>query len=181
MFAFAEGHLAAAYADGALSLEEAILSAYHMADARDASDLRSRLAKVISSPRRLTSRFRTDAANLTVDSLVEKLTMPENGHSKIPAGQLNIEIGGVASIAERGAQNESKDILLTFARVLGTMYMTGANPLISKLYPAVQYPMPSQTPSLSSLIKWKHDRSLPIAPFLLQSECSCQTGNDEAN
>lgn len=172
VFAFAEGYLAAAYSDGALSLEEAIVSAFEMVGARDRVDMRARLTKVIGdSPRNVSNKFGgvgATGAQLTVESLVEKLTKPENGHSIIPSEALNVEIGGSQSLAERHVPNTSSCPLVNFVRTLGAMYMNGSNGLISKLYPAVQYPMPSQTPSLSSLIKWK-SRTLALHPFLIQS------------
>ncbi|XP_033219715.1 fatty acid synthase-like isoform X2 [Belonocnema kinseyi] len=39
---------------------------------------------------------------------------------------------------------------------LGKLYSAGLNPQISKLYPSIEYPVSSGTPSISSLIQWDH-------------------------
>lgn len=37
------------------------------------------------------------------------------------------------------------------------MYQAGCNPKLSKLYPAVEFPVSTSTPMISSLIKWQHE------------------------
>ena len=50
---------------------------------------------------------------------------------------------------------------------LGEIYCSGCNFDLEKLYPEVTYPLPSSTPTLSSLIKWNHTKTFSIKPFLV--------------
>ena len=52
---------------------------------------------------------------------------------------------------------------------LGELYCHGMKMNVAALYPAVVYPLPSSTPTLSSLITWDHSKSYSIAPYLVQS------------
>ena len=49
--------------------------------------------------------------------------------------------------------------------VLGSIYSSGNNVSIEKLYPKVEYPVPRGTLSISPLIKWQHKKSLTVTKY----------------
>ncbi|XP_066589497.1 fatty acid synthase [Prorops nasuta] len=55
---------------------------------------------------------------------------------------------------------------------VGKLYVAGAQPQISKLYPPVNYPVGRGTPGLSSLIKWDHSMEWSVASFAGKSSRS---------
>lgn len=64
----------------------------------------------------------------------------------------------------------------SFIHLLGKLYTQGYTMNWNVLYPPIEYPLPSDTPSLSSLIKWKHEKTFPIAPFLIKEKVICLSG-----
>ena len=48
---------------------------------------------------------------------------------------------------------------------VGKLYTLGINPSIEKLYPKVEYPVSKGTPSISSLIKWDHNKSYTVYKY----------------
>lgn len=65
-------------------------------------------------------------------------------------------------LMKRGNNAGNLDFLLS---AIGKMYNLGLNPEIEKLYPAVQYPVPRGTPSISPLIKWDHSQSWLVTQY----------------
>ena len=65
---------------------------------------------------------------------------------------------------------------VSFVQLIGKLYTQGHTLNWPAVYPAVHYPMPSDTPSLSSLIKWKHEKTFPIAPFLIKEKVITLSG-----
>lgn len=64
----------------------------------------------------------------------------------------------------------------SFIQLLGHLYLRGHNFHWPHLYPSVTYPFPSTTPSLSSLVAWKHEKTFPIAPFLIKEKIITLSG-----
>jgi len=55
---------------------------------------------------------------------------------------------------------------------IGKLYMAGAQPDISKLYPPVNFPVGRGTPMISPLIKWNHSDKWEVATFEKNSQQS---------
>ena len=54
---------------------------------------------------------------------------------------------------------KAEDKLSHFYQSVGQMYLSGVDVKMERLYPSVQLPVSSNTPSISHLVKWKHDQS----------------------
>ncbi len=59
-------------------------------------------------------------------------------------------------------KNGSIDNLL---QAIGQLYVNGYEPLIEKLYPSVQWPVPRGTPFISPLIRWDHSQSWFVSDY----------------
>nr|XP_034178573.1 fatty acid synthase [Osmia lignaria]XP_034178581.1 fatty acid synthase [Osmia lignaria] len=57
-----------------------------------------------------------------------------------------------------------------FLENIGKLYMAGAQPKVSKLYPPVSYPVGRGTPMINSLVKWDHSTEWSIADFTTKGE-----------
>lgn len=55
--------------------------------------------------------------------------------------------------------------LAFFLESLGKLYMAGAQPKISKLYPPITYPVGRGTPMINSLVKWDHSLEWSVADY----------------
>jgi fatty acid synthase len=85
---------------------------------------------------------------------------------------INVSNGRKGLILEAGPNGLIKQGLdskgsLACLKSLGEVYVSGVDVDIEKLYPAVTYPLPSSTPTLSSLIQWNHTKTFSIKPFLV--------------
>ena len=187
------GIIAAAYADDALSMEEAIISAFHYSNAlkdKDSESLRQKLSDLIIFPKKLSRKFKTfDPYSSGGDSLMsgEYLasrllsgkSVPESGSlsSFIPVDSINFDLGPVYAIREMTSlQVEGEGRLFSTCKPVmnilhsvGKMYMNGVDGRVTRLYHEVEYPFPSSTATLSSLIKWNHETVYSLKPFLVQS------------
>ncbi|XP_018580299.2 fatty acid synthase, partial [Anoplophora glabripennis] len=63
--------------------------------------------------------------------------------------------------------NESKDHLVGFLTSLGSLYVSGYNPQINRLYPRVDFPVSSGTAMISPYVRWKHNREIFVPNFSL--------------
>lgn len=100
------------------------------------------------------------------EDIVSQLLSNDQGLNGTPVGSFVLE-AGMAGLFERGDKSREESLLRSL-RTLGNIYMRSQNLLIEKLYPEVEYPIPSNTPSLSSLIKWDHHKEYSIKPYLMQ-------------
>ena len=196
ILSYGTGILAAAYADDALSMEEAITSAFHYSVAlkdKDSESLTKKLSDLIIFPKKLSSKFKTfstpssgkDSGYVSGEYLSTRLLsgkcLTENGKglsSFIPLDTINFEFGPVFAVKERtsiGVQGQGQSNfsntkpIMNLLHSIGRMYMNGSNGRVTTLYPSVEYPLPSSTATLSSLIKWNHEIVYPLAPFLIQT------------
>ena len=178
------GILAAAYADDTLSLEEAILSAYHYSVAltnKDSQFLTNKLSDLIIFPKQLSHKFKTYAGGnpsstpvyVSGEYLATRLLsgkrVPEIVSSFIPLDSINFVFDPVSGLKERGQVQGSCSPIMNLLHSVGKMYMNGSNGRVTRLYPAVELPLPSSTATLSPLIKWNHEKVYPLTPFLIQS------------
>ncbi|KAK0176607.1 hypothetical protein PV328_000726 [Microctonus aethiopoides] len=77
------------------------------------------------------------------------------------------------SLMQHGHNNNVE----VFLQSVGELYNVGLQPLISNLYPKVQFPVSRGTPMISPLIKWDHSYDWFIYQFKEQDklECSVRT------
>ena len=62
-------------------------------------------------------------------------------------------------------KRDSIDNLSVLLSGLGDIYCSGTNVAIDKLYPKVEWPVPRETASLSSLIKWNHSKDWNVPSY----------------
>ena len=168
------GELAAAYADGCLSAEEAITAAHIVCTAEDPLAARERLNQMMIFPKKISRRFRTTGQVASGDHFADKVYGREAdaGPTLLLLDSFNFEIGSSFGIREHAAEGHSflhTTPVLNLLHSLGRMYVNGANGKVTRLYPAVTYPLPSSTATLSSLVQWNHDAHFSLSPFLIQS------------
>lgn len=72
---------------------------------------------------------------------------------------------------------KSTDYLVDTLTAIGYIYTAGYNALIENLYPKVSYPVPRETPSISSLVKWDHskDWTVPRYPYFFNVQKANQS------
>lgn len=140
------------------------------------------------------------AAEFSAEYLVDNLIKPVRFYQamkKVPSGAVVVEIaphnllqsiikriqseladdnaGGNMFVATMSRQTEGADgNIKSVLRCVGELYHCGYNPKVELLYPKVQYPVARGTPSLHSLIAWKHDRHFVVTQypdFFNQEKC----------
>ncbi|KAI1293571.1 Fatty acid synthase [Halotydeus destructor] len=165
--AYSVGSLAKGYSDGQLNKEEAITCAYYA-------------GQYIGDAKKMTEAFRKvlgtqNGRTLQIDKLVQAISEQAQGLNGTPKGSFVIE-AGLNGLHERGQEKGlTRCPLFNTIKTLGDLYMNGNILAIEKLYPAVSYPLPSTTPSLSSLIKWNHSATWSLKPYLIQNTDTFQT------
>lgn len=176
------GVIAASYLDGALGLEEAILTAYQVTKSSCKHELGRSLKAVIPCPKRFSSRFKhpllVPSNNLQLLSspqfFAETVTATNQSSSlSLSCDSICFQVGseGITEFCSHEHRNDDKwtdNYVINMLNSIGKMYVNGSNCKIEEIYPKVTYPMPSSTPTLSSLIKWKHDKYYSLDPFLVQ-------------
>lgn len=150
------GALAREYFEGKLSKEQVAECALLLSKSENEKDLeKSLLCRVTDEQDR---KF--------CQELASQMMSKDLGLNGTPSGSLVLE-AGLGGLHERGKESDEESLLLSI-RTLGNLYMNGVDLLIEKLYPEVEYPIPSNTPSLSSLIEWDHHKEYSIKPYLMQ-------------
>ncbi|CAG5047036.1 unnamed protein product [Parnassius apollo] len=95
----------------------------------------------------------------------------------VPPNAVLIEIaphGLLQPILKRSVPADCRNIALTrrghpdnalyLLNAIGQLYMEGFNPKIANIYPKIEFPVSTETPSLSHLVEWIHDEKwdLPL-------------------
>uniref|UniRef100_A0A8C2CHT2 Fatty acid synthase n=1 Tax=Cyprinus carpio TaxID=7962 RepID=A0A8C2CHT2_CYPCA len=173
---------------------------YYMASIAPA--LLSALQKVIKNPRPRSSRWIStsipqadwesplalySSAEYHVNNLVSPVLFQE-GLSFVPDNAVAVEIAphallqailkrslkptcSILPLMKRGHANN----LEFFLSHVGKIYMNGINVDSNKLYPAVEYPVPTGTPLISPHIQWDHSQVWDIYATLVN--CFCISGS----
>lgn len=161
--------------------------------------LRSVLEKIIPNPKQRSSKWisssvpesawNTPLAQLSSAAYhVNNLLSPVLFHeaiSHVPADAITIEIAPhslLQAILRRSLPSPTTHIglqkrgtgnnLSSFLSGLGKLYLAGAQPLISKLYPPINYPVGRGTPMLNSLVRWDHSTEWDVVQYAMLSEQS---------
>ncbi|XP_076049052.1 fatty acid synthase-like [Oratosquilla oratoria] len=140
------------------------------------------------------------AAAATPTYLVNNLLSPvlfANALEKVPKGAVVVEIaphGLLQGILRRALPHAQASIPLVrkeapsslgfFLQSIGKLYMNGLQPRLRSLYPNVNLPVPSHTPTLSNLVSWDHSVEWDVATFTTSPSSSEYTvevdlGSDE--
>ena len=179
--AIGSGEIAAGYLDGVLSEEEAITSAYYASlvyeESNQLESLKKQLTEQIVLPKKYSKKMISATSQYATGAyLAEKITQFDQSKVHVPFDSVNFELSvldGVESYKRKGKQSANcalaSNVINNLLISIGQLYMNGSNCDVTKLYPPVKYPLPSTTATLSSLIKWNHLKSYPLAPFLVQS------------
>lgn len=160
-------------------------------------NLRSALEKIIPNPKPRSSKWistsipiaawdsplaQLSSAAYHVNNLLSPVLF-EQGLNYVPENAITIEIAPhclMQAILRRSLSKNvtniglhkrgHKDNLFFLLENLGKLYMAGAQPKISKLYPPITYPVGRGTPMISSMVKWDHTTEWAVADF-------CKSGN----
>lgn len=177
------------FAKGVKSSGMAFHSKY-IADA--APRLRKSLDKIIPNPKNRTPRWISSsipepswntplATQSSAAYHVNNLLSPVLFHSAlqhVPKNAICIEIaphGLLQAILKRSLGKEATNLSLMkrgsddnvsfLLTNIGKLYAAGGQPLVSKLYRQISYPVGNGTPMLNSLIKWDHSQKWFLAKF----------------
>jgi len=95
--------------------------------------------------------------------LPKNAVMMEVASQPILEGTLRRGLGPDVTILSmlKPAADQVEHLLST----LGSLYLTGNNVAIEKLYPKVEYPVPRGTLPISPLIKWDHRKTLTVTKY----------------
>ncbi|XP_011880252.1 PREDICTED: fatty acid synthase-like, partial [Vollenhovia emeryi] len=161
--------------------------------------LRASLEKIIPSPKQRSARWisssipeaawggplaQLSSAAYHVNNLLSPVLFQE-ALAHIPENAITIEIAPhclLQAILRRslpptvtniGLQKRKHSDNLTFLLSnVGKLYMAGAQPDISKLYPSASFPVGRGTPMIGSLVRWDHSAAWDVADFQQVSERS---------
>ncbi|XP_063391024.1 fatty acid synthase-like [Cydia fagiglandana] len=153
--------------------------------------LLARLREVIPDPKPRSARWlstsvpphhwgsdldRLSDAAYQVNNLVSPVRLAE-ALGRVPARALAVELAphSVLQAALRRAlpdaallpllRRAAPDPLHHLLAALGKLYAFGAQPQVSRLYPAVPWPVSRGTPSLAPRVRWDHAAEWPVADF----------------
>ncbi|XP_037974632.2 fatty acid synthase [Plutella xylostella] len=166
--------------------------AYHSRYIQDAGPaLLKYLKEVIKSPKARSERWlstsipkerwdeplaKFSSAEYHTNNLLNPVLFEETAES-VPSNAILIEIaphGLLQAILKRSLPSTCINIPLTrrghadnvilLLEAIGKLYMAGCNPKIQALYPAIEYPVSTETRGLSHMIEWAHLEkwSLPL-------------------
>ncbi|XP_043471863.1 fatty acid synthase [Leptopilina heterotoma] len=164
--------------------------------------LRTMLEKIIPNPKQRTSRWisssipetawNTSLAQLSspayyVNNLLSPVLFQE-ALAHVPENAIVIEIAPhclLQAILRRSLpstvtniglhKRDHSDNLAFLLTNIGKLYVAGAQPVLSKLYPPVTYPVGRGTPMLNSMIQWDHSVQWSVADFSGKSGHSGQS------
>lgn len=94
----------------------------------------------------------------TIKAIPKDAAILELGPSTMLIGMIRKELGSSLDYIMMMKRDDADNNLHNILTAIGGIYMAGHWPAIDKLYPSVQYPVCRETASLSSMIKWKHDK-----------------------
>ncbi|KAK4878179.1 hypothetical protein RN001_010685 [Aquatica leii] len=142
---FSSGLIASAYAEGTLSLENALLWTL---------ELKNRLKTV------------TNIEVIIILSIliykIKVLALLEEGTKELTTGTIKLVIG---SDKTNGQLNFNSNT--TMLHVLGRLYVLGFDLNLDKLYPSCTWPV--KAPLISPLIKWQHDDNWHVLKFEMRN------------
>lgn len=186
------GEIGCAYADQALTVEQAILCSYYIGLAsknkKSDSELINNLRKVISTPKNRTSVWVTTtekdiSQTCSAEYLVHSMSASVSLNRTIPKDAIVVEIaphGHLQDLLKRAfnddiktlslARKDSTDGVQDFMRAVGKLYLLGCNPRLEFIYPDIQFPVSRGTPMISPLIKWDHSSDWYVTKFETQEK-----------
>ncbi|XP_011870702.1 PREDICTED: fatty acid synthase-like [Vollenhovia emeryi] len=154
--------------------------------------LRASLEKIIPSPKQRSARWisssipeatwnsplaQLSSAAYHVNNLLSPVLFQE-AVAHIPENAITIEIAPhclLQAILRKSLpptvtnislhKREHSDNLAYLLSNVGKLYMAGAQPDISKLYPSVSFPVGRGTPMIGSLVRWDHSIAWDVASF----------------
>ncbi|XP_018303406.1 fatty acid synthase [Mycetomoellerius zeteki] len=167
--------------------------------------LRASLDKIILNPKQRSSRWISSSVPETawgsplaqfsssayhVNNLLSPVLFQE-AITHIPENAITIEIAPhclLQAILRRSLpstvtnislhKRDHSDNLAFLLSNVGKLYMAGAQPDISKLYPQISFPVGRGTPMIGSLVRWDHSTAWDVAVFKKTSghsgECTVQ-------
>ena len=186
------GELAAAYYDGCVTAEQALLASFCAALFADDEDkLAASLNKILVNPTKRSKKWISSGDELASGSFfaeriarnLDSIGNVSPTSSSSPLSQTEtttiVEVGpwGLRQRTTSHSNNLTSSLTAADAssdgcsatlHCIGQLYMLGLNPAIENIYPAIEYPIPTCVPSLSSLIKWDHTRTWSLGTRLIE-------------
>ncbi|XP_011866983.1 PREDICTED: fatty acid synthase-like [Vollenhovia emeryi] len=163
--------------------------------------LHALLEKLIPSPKQRSSRWisssvpesawnsplaQLNSAEYCVNNMMSPVLFSE-AIAHIPENAITIEVaphGLLQAILRRSLsptvtnislhQRDHVDNLAFLLSNVGKLYMAGAQPHISKLYPPISFPVGRGTPMIGSLVRWDHSDTWNVPDFKNTSDNSGQ-------
>ncbi|XP_046964411.1 fatty acid synthase-like [Vanessa cardui] len=187
------GELVCAYADGCLTAEQTILSAYYMGLAltdKAGPTLLKNLKEVIPTPKLRSERWlstsiqqnlwedskaKTSSAEYHTNGLLSPVLFEEAARL-VPENAIVIEIapGALQKLAQSLKKDriyvplteiKHNDNVQVVLTALGKLYEAGLNPHIANVYPTIEFPVSQGTPMLSHLVEWEHSEDWTVISF----------------
>ncbi|XP_011313292.1 fatty acid synthase [Fopius arisanus] len=124
----------------------------------------------ISSPEYHTNNLLSSVLFEETSALIPKdaVTIEIAPHGLLQAilkRSLNPEVSNIA-LTQRG----HKDNVEVFLQAIGKLYDVGLQPIISNLYPEVEFPVSRGTPMISPLVRWEHSDDWYVTSYRMQEK-----------
>lgn len=190
------GDVACAYADGALTLEQAVLTSYHLGLASKSKnpeqEMIKNLRKIIPNPKERSGTWiaTTDnkelAKTCSPEYIINTLSCSTIFEKPIPKDAVVVEIAPQTHLLTLikssvdpktiliSLMEKDEDNVQNFLTSVGELYLNGAQPRISFIYPEIQLPVSRSTPMINHLIKWDHSADWYVTKF--ESQESIKSG-----
>ncbi|KRT82112.1 hypothetical protein AMK59_4681, partial [Oryctes borbonicus] len=178
------GEIVAAYADGFLTLKQAVLGLLDIANNLTKPRDWDRLQKIFPSGKKRYEKWtpihEEKLRQNSAKYFAENIIVSNNGKDikrLFPKDAVSLVIGPSVKATSKNRidliDTESKDYILDFLTSLGRLYQCGFDMELDKLYPQIELPVSRGTPMLSPLIKWNHEKDHKV--YLYQNEAEIKS------
>lgn len=181
IFGYSIGEISCAYADKAITLEQALLCSYYVGQASKNKGkdniLVENLKKVIPNPKKMSEKWILSDRSFSAEYLVDSLSRVISFNKLVPKNVIVLEIApqcllqslfkqvcdeSTINLSLINRENkeiiDNKEVIPHLFETIGELYIYGYNSVIKNLYPVVNFPVSQGTRMISPLIKWKHDK-----------------------
>ncbi|XP_039450932.1 fatty acid synthase-like [Culex pipiens pallens] len=174
------GQITAAYLDGCLTLEQAILtSLYHSIIQIDYRNLSSTNPSEVCRRKFLETKLHEHLSNVLPADLqpTDRWIAPTSLkmfksfkllESSDPTTLSLPEQAFVVDLRKLQQADQPIQAVRSFLVSLGGIFLTGRHPNLAKLYPAVDFPVSRGTPMISPLVRWDHAATWFVIKFYAQ-------------
>ncbi|KAK4878117.1 hypothetical protein RN001_010623 [Aquatica leii] len=158
---YSSGSIAAAYADGSLTLDEVVLVTHYVIESLREYDDNSVVYQVHLTKNVIRTILPNDFEIVGHNSYRNYLIQGPPKKAKQFAEHLRTR--GVAI-----KKTQHLEVFLKHKEQISKLYELGFNHKLENLYPQVQWPVSAKTPMISPLIKWNHTNNWFVSYFKVQ-------------